>query len=92
MTNDSWAEIRANGTVMRYRRWRPGSGSPVVVFGPRVGVIVPELADPAALGAFIEGLGTTGLTILARSPFYEAALELAAHDPERIAAVSPLAG
>jgi hypothetical protein len=93
MSNDSWAEVQANGRVMRYRRWRPGAGSRVVVVGPaRLGVIVPDLTDPSLLGAFIEGLGTPGLTILASGPFYDAALELAARDPERIAGVSPIAG
>jgi hypothetical protein len=92
MSNDSWAEIRANGTVMRYRRWRAGENCPVVVLGPRLGMVVPELAGPAELGAFIEGLGTSGLTILATGPFYEAALEVAALDPERIVRVSPLGG
>jgi hypothetical protein len=92
MSNESWAEVQAHGRVMRYRRWRPGAGSRVVVVGPRLGVIVPDLTDPALLGAFVEGLGTPGLTILAAGAFYEAALELAARDPERIAGVSPLAG
>jgi len=64
----------------------------VVVISPRLGVLVPELDDPAALGAFIEGLGGRGLTILAASPFYEAALELAAGDSERIERVSPFGG
>ena len=63
----------------------------MVVVGPRLGVVVPELTDPASLGAFIDGLGTSGLTILAAGPFYDAALELAAQDPQRIANVSPLA-
>lgn len=92
MPNDSWAEIRANGSVMRYRRWRAGDDGPVVVLGPRLGMVVPELADPSALGAFIEGLGTRGLTILAAGPFYEVALQLAALDPERIVRVSALGG
>lgn len=92
MSNDSWAEIRANGTVMRYRRWLPGADCQVVVIGARLGMVVPELADPSALGAFVEGLGTRGLTILAAGPFYEAAVELAALDPDRIARVSPLGG
>lgn len=61
----------------------------VVVITPRLGMLVPELSDPSALGPFIEGLGSRGLTILAASPFYEAALELAAADPERIERVSP---
>lgn len=87
MTNDLWAEVRANGRVMRYQRPR------VVVLGPgRLGVIVPDLPDPTWLKGFVEGLGTGGLTILAAGPYYEAALELAALDPERIARVSPLAG
>lgn len=77
---------------MRYQRWRPGGGASVMVLGPRLGVVVPDLADPSLLGPFIEGLGTGGLTILAASPFYEVALELAALDPQRIANVSPLAG
>lgn len=76
---------------MRYRRWRPGGTPPVVVVGPgRLGVIVPDLAEPGALGAFIEGLGVSGLTILAADAFYEAAVELAAADPHRVANVSPL--
>lgn len=77
---------------MRYRRWRPGENCPVVVGGPRLGMVVPELADPGALGAFIEGLGTRGLTILATGLFYDAALELATLDPGRIVKVSPLGG
>jgi hypothetical protein len=92
MANDNWAEVRAHGTVMRYRRWRPGEHCPVVVLGPRLGMVVPELAAPSALGAFIEGLGTRGLTILAAGPYYDVALELAALDPERIVRVSPLGG
>ena len=92
MTTDSWAEIRANGSVMRYRRWRAGANCQVVVLGPRLGMVVPELADPSALASFIEGLGTCGLTILAAGPYYEAALALAELDPERIARVSPLGG
>lgn len=93
MSNESWAEVQVDGHVMRYRRWRPGAISPVVVVGPpRLGVVVPDLADPSLLGAFIEGLGTPGLTILAAGPFYDAALELAARDPERIAGVSPIGG
>lgn len=94
MANESWGEIRANGSVMRYRRWRPGEGaeSPVVVLGPRLGMVVPELSGPSDLGAFVEGLGTRGLTILAAGPYYEVALELAALDPERIVRVSPLGG
>jgi hypothetical protein len=60
------------------------------VLGPRLGVIVPELTDPESLGPFIEGLGTSGLTVLANGAFYEAALELAARDPERISKVEPL--
>jgi hypothetical protein len=92
MATDSWGEIRANGSVMRYRRWRlgAGEGAAVVVLGSRLGVVVPELTDPASLGPFVEGLGTPGLTILAAGPFYHAALELAATDPERVARVSPL--
>ena len=92
MTTDTWAEIRANGSVMRYRRWRAGTDCQVVVLGPRLGMVVPELDDPSALGPFIEGLGTRGLTILAAGPFYQAALTLAELDPERIARVSPLGG
>jgi hypothetical protein len=95
MTNDLWAEVRVNGRVMRYQRWRPeGAVSPsVVVLGPgRMGIIVPELPDPSWLRGFVEGLGTGGLTILAAGSYYEAALELAALDPERIAGVSPLGG
>ena len=92
MTTDCWAEIRANGSVMRYRRWRGGIDCPVVVLGSRLGMVVPELADPEDLGPFIEGLGTRGLTILAAGPFYEAAVALAALDPERIARVSPFGG
>lgn len=97
MASDSWSEIRANGSVVRYRRWRPGTGSAVVVVGPaRMGVIVPELPSPGTdiatwLGSFLEGLGTGGLTVLAAGPFYEAALAIAAHDPDRVTAVSPLA-
>jgi len=34
---------------MRYRR------GGVVVICPRLGIVVPELADPSALGPFIEG-------------------------------------
>jgi hypothetical protein len=95
MTNDAWAEVHSNGRVMRYQRWRPGGAVPprVVVLGPgRLGVIVPDLPDPSWLKGFVEGLGTGGLTILAAGPYYEAALELAALDPERVAGVSPLAG
>jgi hypothetical protein len=86
MNRENWAEIRANGTVVRYRR------GGVVVICPRLGIVVPELSDPSALGPFIEGLGGRGLTILAASPFYEAALELAESDPERIERVSPFGG
>ena len=86
MNSENWAEIRANGSVMRYRR------GGVVVICPRLGIVVPELSDPAALGPFIEGLGGRGLTILAASPFYEAALELAESDPGRIERVSPFGG
>ena len=92
MTTDTWAEIRANGSVMRYRRWRAGADCPVVVLGSRLGMVVPELEDPSDLRSFIEGLGGRGLTILAAGPFYEAALELAALDPERVARVSPFGG
>ena len=81
-----WAEIRANGTVVRYRR------GGVVVICPRLGIVVPELSDPAQLAPFIEGLGSRRLTILAASPFYEVALELAESDPERIERVSPFGG
>ena len=87
MTGESWAEIQANGRIMRYQRSHPR----VIVIGPR-GVVLPDLTDPEQLGAFLEGLGTRGLTILAAGEFYEAALELAARDPERIKGVSPLAG
>ena len=86
MNGEKWAEIRANGTVVRYRR------GGVVVICPRLGIVVPELGDPAELGPFIEGLGSRGLTILAASPFYEAALELAESDPGRIERVSPFGG
>ena len=86
MNRENWAEIRANGTVVRYRR------GGVVVICPRLGIVVPELNDPSALGPFIEGLGGRGLTILAASPFYEAALELADSDPGRIERVSPFGG
>ena len=82
----NWAEIRANGAVLRYRR------GGVVVICPRLGIVVPELNDPSELGPFIEGLGSRGLTILAASPFYEEALELAESDPERIERVSPFGG
>ena len=85
MTNESWAEVRANGRAMRYRR------PPVIVLCKRLGVVMPELTDPAALGPFIEGLGTKGLTVLAAGEFYEAALALATQDPERVAWVSPIA-
>ena len=88
MQNDSWAEIRANGRVMRYQRSRP----PVIVICPRMGVVVPDLAEPGQLAGFIEGLGARDLTILAAGPFYDAALELAERDPERLSAVSPIAG
>ena len=64
----------------------------VVVIAPRLGILVPELDRPSELGSFIEGLGSSGLTILAASPFYEAALELAESDPERIERVSPFGG
>ena len=64
----------------------------VVVITPRLGMLVPELADPSELGPFVEGLGSRGLTILAAGPFYEAALELAAADPGRIETVSPFGG
>ena len=88
MANESWAEIRANGRVMRYQRSRP----PVIVICPRMGVVVPDLAEPGQLAGFIEGLGARNLTILAAGPFYDAALELAERDPERISGVSPIAG
>jgi hypothetical protein len=96
MVNDNWSEVRSNGSVMRYRRWGGKTGSPAVLLLGRFGAIVPELPEPgtdilAWLGAFIEGLGTGGLTVLATGPYYDAALELAAHDPDRIARVSPLA-
>jgi hypothetical protein len=88
MANESWAEIRANGRVMRYQRSRPA----VIVIGPRIGVVVPDLAEPGQLAGFIEGLGARDLTILAAGAYYDAALELAERDPERIKGVSPLAG
>lgn len=88
MANESWAEIRANGRVMRYQRSRP----PVIVICPRMGVVVPDLAEPGQLAGFIEGLGTRDLTILAAGGFYEAALDLADRDPGRVKGVSPLAG
>lgn len=88
MENESWAEIQANGRVMRYQRSR----SPVVVICPRMGIVVPDLVEPEQLAGFIEGLGARGLTILAAGPFYDAALELAERDPERISGVSPITG
>jgi hypothetical protein len=87
MANESWAEIQAYGRVMRYRR-----NAPVIVIGPRVGVLVPDLAEPGQLAAFIEGLGARDLTILAAGAYYDAALALAERDPERIKGVSPIAG
>lgn len=88
MANESWAEVRAGGGVVRYQRSRP----PVIVICPRMGVVVPDLAEPGQLAGFIEGLGARDMTILAAGAYYEAALELAERDPERIKGVSPIAG
>lgn len=92
----SIAEVRAHGRVMRYRRL--GAGPPLVLLGPGEGadawatqfrVIVPELPGPeedlgAWLTAFLEGLGTPGVTVVAAEPFYAAARELALADPDRV--------
>lgn len=97
MTNS--AEVRANGRVMRYRRL--GAGPPLLVLGDvkgveelasRYRVIVPELPAPdedlrAWLVAFLDGLGTTGLTVRATDRFYAAARELAQADPDRLTEV-----
>ena len=86
---------------MTYRRL--GSGPPLLVLGAveeadverlaaRHRVIVPELPAPdedvrAWLTGFLEGLGTTGLTVLAAKPFYAAARDVAAADPDRLTQV-----
>lgn len=81
---------------MRYRRL--GAGPPLVVLGPvddldgyaaRFRVIVPEMPEPgedlqAWLAAFLEGLGTPGVSIVAAGPFHAAARELALGDPGRV--------
>jgi hypothetical protein len=84
---------------MRYRRL--GAGPPLVLLGPADGaeglaasyrVIVPEMPAPgedvgAWLTAFLEGLGTRGVTVVAPEPFHAAARELALADPDRVAEV-----
>ena len=93
------AEVRAHGRVMRYRLL--GAGPPLLVLGvvpgvegyaARFRVLVPELPDPgedlgAWLTAFLEGLGTTGIAVLAAEPFHAAARQLALTDPDRVARV-----
>jgi pimeloyl-ACP methyl ester carboxylesterase len=84
---------------MRYRRL--GAGPPLVLLGPADGaeslaaryrVIVPEMPGPgedfgAWLTAFLEGLGTSGVTVVAAEPFHTIARELALADPDRVAQV-----
>jgi pimeloyl-ACP methyl ester carboxylesterase len=95
----SLAEVRAHGRVMRYHRL--GAGPPLVLLGPtgraeelaeRFRVIVPEMPahgeDVGAwLTAFLEGLGTTGVTVFAAEPFYSVARDVALADPDRVSHV-----
>jgi hypothetical protein len=95
----SIAEVRAHGWVMRYRRL--GAGPPLLLLGPVGGVdglaaqfrvIVPELPDPREdvggwLTAFLEGLGMSGVTVLAAAPFFAVARDLALADPDRVSHV-----
>jgi hypothetical protein len=97
---DTWAEVRAAGRVMRYRR--RGAGPPVLLVGPidgaadllaaRFRVIIPELppaeADLAGwLSAFLDGLGTPSVTVFAVDEYRPAALEVARLDRERVQGV-----
>jgi len=84
---------------MRYHRL--GAGPPLVLLGPtgradelaaRFRVIVPEMPDPgedvgAWLTAFLEGLGMSGVTVLAAEPFHAVARDLALADPDRVSHV-----
>jgi hypothetical protein len=93
------AEVRAHGRVMRYHRL--GAGPPLVLLGltgcaedlsGRFRVLVPEMPAPgedvgAWLTAFLEGLGATGVTVLAAEPFYSVARDLALADPDRVSHV-----
>lgn len=101
---DSSAEVRAHGRVIPYRRL--GSGPPLVLLGApgaaerlasRYRVIVPEAPGPgedviAWLTAFLEGLGTSGATVIAAERYYRAARELARLDPDRLTRVLPVDG
>lgn len=78
-----------------------GAGPPLLVLGHvdgvegyagRFRVIVPEMPDSgddlgAWLTGFLEGLGTTGVTVLAAEPYHAAARQLALTDPDRVARV-----
>jgi hypothetical protein len=95
----SIAEVRAHGRVMRYRRL--GAGPPLLLLGraddveglaARFRVIVPEMPATgedvgAWLAAFLEGLGMTGITVVAAEPFHSAARELALADPDLVTRV-----
>jgi pimeloyl-ACP methyl ester carboxylesterase len=55
----------------------------------RFRVIVPELPDPGSdiapwLAAFLEGLGTQDVVVVAADQYRAAALELARTDPDRV--------
>lgn len=81
---------------MRYRRL--GSGPPLVLLGAtdraeelagQYRVLIPEMppfGDDVTdwLSAFLDGLGTTDVTLLAAGPFHDLARDLALADPDRV--------